>query len=206
MPYSYRPEHASDADALDPRWWNLDQSELAGTFNGGLDRDNYPPNVVSEAMCGSKVFLDADSSIFNGTWSPDMSVATWQDINPGGTGGTVTITAAVDCHVEVDFSATWQWNGAWSGVAVGGTFAVDTATCRLVVNGNVACEMGPSEDMRDRDCVHVIGNVPLGPGKYTVKAQVLVTRLEYAGLDAEGNCTNTLTFTDMSLVAVERRR
>lgn len=206
MSYVYRQEHRANADVLDPRWWNLNQSELLGEFNGGLDRDNMPPNVVTEAMCGSKVFLDADSSILNGTWAPDPLVVTWQAFNPTGGGGTVPVNAAVDACLEIDFSASWSWNGAYSQAASGATFTVDTVSVRVLLNGVTVAESGPSEDKADRDNVAILGTIPVGPGDYEVTVEVMVTRLEYEGLDATGSCTNTCTFDAASLVVVERRR
>jgi len=56
------------------------------------------------------------------------------------------------------------------------------------------------------DCVHIVGTCAVGPGTHEVVAEVMVTRLEYEGLDAAGSCTNTITFDFASLVVVERRR
>lgn len=206
MPYTFRQEHATDADVLDPRWWNLNQSEMVGTFNGGLDRDNLPPNVITEAMLSAESMVNVLSSAVDGTWSPDMDIVTWQAFNAGSNGGAVTVSATVDCVLEIDWGGSWSWNGAWSQAASGATFTVDTVTCRVTVDGVVVAEGGPSEDMRDMDCVHLIGTVAVGPGTHEVVAEVMVTRLEYEGLDATGSCTNTITFDSASLVVVERRR
>jgi hypothetical protein len=210
MPYALRQEHALDADVLDPRWWNLNQGELVGIFNGGLDRDNLPAGAIAEGMFVLETLLDCDGSVLPlGTnWVPTMDIIEWQDFNPTtNLGGAITVVAPVDCHLEIDWSGTWEWGGvAWSNAAFGATYAADAVTIRVMVNGVVACESGPREDMADRDSCHIIGDVPLGPGSYTVQVQARVGRMTYRGLDVTAICTNTCTFKDASLVVLERRR
>lgn len=209
MPGSYRQEHASDADVLDPRWWNLNQAEFAGKFNGGMDRDDLPEEVVSEGMFSLETLLDCDSSTLGGadTWTPTMTTTDWQDFDPtNNLAGAISVVAPVDCHLEIDWSGTWEWNGAYSRAVFGTTYAVDTVAVRVIVNGIVVCESGPSEDGADRDCLHILGDIAIGPGSYTVQVQVRVGRLTYRGSDLVGVCTNTCLFREAALVVLERRR
>lgn len=200
--YAYRQRHASTADITDGSWWTTNQNELAGMFNGGLDRDNLAANVITAAMLASGSCVKIRYDLDNGPDAATMTATTWQTLD------SFDITPTTDALVEVDWSGTWIWNGAWSQAASadGSTYAVDAVAMRVTINGVTVCESGPSEDQYIEDCCALIGAIPVTAGTYTVRVQYQVARRNYYDLSIEGLCTNALTFNERTLITIERRR
>lgn len=203
MSYVYRQRHVATADITDGSWWNANQNEFAGMFNGGLDRDNLAQNVITPAMLVSGACVKVTFEATNG---PDLGVMTttsWQTLD------TFDLTTEVDALVEVDWSGTWSWSGAaWSRTTTTDllTYEVDTVAIRISINGVTLAESGPSDDQFVEDCLALIGNMPVSAGTYAVRVEYLVARRNYYDLGIAGICTNNITFNERTLISVERRR
>lgn len=202
MSYVYRQRHTSTGDVIDGAWWNANQNEFAGMFNGGLDRDNIEANTITSAMLvnGACVEVQYEAEVSGDVAT--MTATEWQTID------SYTLTADVDTLVEVDWSGGWTWNGAWSIAASGDgtTYVADTVSIRVTIDGVTVCESGPSEDLFQADHVALIGAAPVSAGAHTVDVQYLVAQRNYYDLSIAGVCTNTLTFDVRTLVLVQRRR
>lgn len=200
--YVFRQRHAATSDVIDGSWWNENQNEIGGMFNGGLDRDNLPPLAIDGPMLVNGACVNVDMRSTSTPQAAVMTSTTWQVLD------SYDLTPDTDVLVEVDFSGTWNWTGAYSRVASsdGTTYAVDTVAVRVTVNGVTVCESGPSEDRFNEDCVAILGNLPLAAGAYTVQVEYMVAQRNYYDLSIQGTCTNTLDFNERTLLTIERRR
>lgn len=201
MSYVYRQRHTSTGDVIDGAWWNANQNEFAGMFNGGLDRDNIEANTITGAMLVNGACVEVQYEEGGGV-STNMAATEWQTVD------SYTLTADVDTLVEVDWSGGWTWNGAWSRGVSGDatTYVADTVSIRVTIDGVTVCESGPSEDLFSADHVALVGAAPVSAGTHTVDVQYLVAQRNYYDLSIAGVCTNTLTFQFRDLVLVQRRR
>lgn len=204
MSYVYRQRHASTSDVIDGASWNANQNELAGMFNGGLDRDNLPPNVITAAMLVLNACVKCSQYADNGG-AATITSAAWQAL----ANFSLDITATTDVMVEVDFSTTWAWNaGAWSRATAssGITYVVEAVAFRVTVNGTAVCESGPSEDQYNQDCCALIGAIPLTAGTYTVQVEYQVAQRNYYDLSVAGLSAGTLTINETALLVTARSR
>lgn len=200
--YVYRQRHAATADVIDGAWWNENQNEIGGMFNGGLDRDNLPPLAIDGPMMvnGACVHVDMRS-----TTTPQAATITatgWQVLD------SYDLTPDTDVLVEVDWSGTWNWTGAYHRVTSTdtSTYAADSVAIRVTVGGVTVCESGPSENKFNEDCVAILGNIPLTAGTYTVQVEYQVAIRNYWDLSIQSPCILPLTFNERTLLTIERRR
>jgi hypothetical protein len=202
--YAYRQRHASTADITDGSWWTANQNELAGMFNGGLDRDNLGPNVITAAMLSSGACVKIRYDLDNGPDAATMTATTWQVLD------SFDITPTTDALVEVDWSGTYEWSAGagWSRATSSDslTYQVDTVAIRITVNGVTVCESGPTDDQLIEECVALVGSIPVTAGTYTVNVEYLVASRTYYDLAIEGTCARTLNFNERTLITIERRR
>lgn len=213
----YIPVYDENDDAIDPTFFLQAAGDFAGEISGGLDRDNLPANTIAsseiDATVGN-VFNDVQAFSTEDAYAPEMTVTGWQG-GAGTTTGTTNLgilswTATQDGHYDIHWSGEWSWNGAYSWVTAGArpdrTDTFDTMRIRVVVDGDPVCMAGPFEDGMIYGSTYMIGSIQLPAGPHTLRVQCEVARRIAQDGELDGQCTNTITFADRTILAIGRVR
>ncbi|WP_339863015.1 hypothetical protein [Thalassospira alkalitolerans] len=192
MAFRYRKRHIDSNDVMDPRDWNLNHSNYADEFNGYLDRDNFPADVITREMmqsnCCNQFFSDAD----DGSTSKIVPVTTsgWQYQTEAGVDfNTINAEVKADSLLVCEWSGYWLWSydatsSTWANLP-GVTLPRDptNALCRfrLTVDGVAVAESGYSSARRARDSCYLVGATPVSAGKHQIRLSVQLIYVESNG-------------------------
>jgi len=209
MGQRYRHNYQETGDIIDPLFWVLDNNEMAGEVNGGMDRDNLAQADIAQAEIVNDAFTALEALGSATGYTPETTITSWQ----GGTGNDAagifnitTVECPVDCLLDVRVTLTWQWAGPnWSWSA---TYPVeaDTIEFRLMIDGIEVGRAGPFEDAHDRYATYLMGQRVVTAGFRVISVECLVARRRYEGLSITGPCTYQPTVTDRRLWVIQEKR
>ena len=190
--YMRRPE--SD-DVLDPRDWNLNHAELVGEFNGYLDRDNLPPEVITTEMVAADAFnrflsdsstVDTDLDADKTDWQHDEAI------------GRITAEATTDCLLIVEWSGHWLWHDGTGKVIAGSAVIPFAARIRITVDGTSVGETGWLSAIRERDATYLCGAMPVQAGKHIIRAEI-----QHGKIDTDDGQEQLETLPDDTFLSVK---
>jgi hypothetical protein len=188
--HRFRDIWVDPADALDPTGWNRNMSALAEEWNGGLDQDNLPEEVVTTARIEQDqcTVVSSDGYAVSGAvnrFTVDILRSDWQRTDAtGNVIGEEEINCPVDGTLIAEWGGWWYWDGGSAG---------SSSVCRfrLVVDGRPISESGWSEWARRRDAVQLVGASPLSAGRHTIWVEVQAAHVDpqdpWAKVDGTSN-------------------
>jgi hypothetical protein len=210
MSYVYRQEYVETGNIIEPGWWNANQKEIAGEFNGGLDSDNLPLASISQTMLADNACnsITTETGSSSNAVTPSVETTDWQASDPGGDEiGSVTIECTVDALLIVEWSGEWQWDGiSTAGSYVAGTYTEDSAEFRITVDGVEVATTGPLGDQRWKDATYLVAAHPVAPGPHTVTVWVRIAERAFDGLGVTDKATNSMTINNRELIITQRKR
>lgn len=209
MGQRYRHNYQETGDIIDPLFWVLDNNEMAGEVNGGMDRDNLAQADIAQAEIVDDSFVSVSSASSTTNYAPDTTVTTWQGGTATGASGIFYVTnveCKVDCVFDVRVHVSWQWSGANASYTATPYWYADTITFRLLVDGIEVCQAGPFEDMHDRYGTYLMGQLIVTAGFRTIAVECLVAKRRYEGLDIVGTTTEAPTITERYMLAKQEKR
>ena len=191
MAFRYRKRHIDSGDVMDPRDWNLNHAGYSDEFNGYLDRDNFPVDIITRDMmqsnCCNQFFVDIDDETGRPLSSETVG---WQSATDGGiVFSRITAEIKADALLMCEWSGRWSWSYGDSGYSSWNTLPgsllprdPSNALCRfrLTVDGVAVAESGFSSSRRNRDACYLVGATPVVAGRHVIQ-------IEGQALYEEGN-------------------
>lgn len=207
MTMRYRQAYPKTDESLDVRDWNYNMQEIASEFNGYLDRDNVPQNVIDLSMIDfgtfNKIYVDAYDSTVNNV-SLDSNSTAWQSDDGTDNIGQRTILAPCDALLICEFSCY---------VETSGTVADEFVRFRIVVDGQTVAVNGFSVmHSLSKQPFFIAGAIPVLAGTRVVKVQAQLGKIDSAStrnclqLQTRAGSGITVTVKARELVVIERRR
>lgn len=197
MAFRYRKRHIDSNDVMDPRDWNLNHANYADEFNGYLDRDNVPAEIITRDMmevdCCNAFSSDAESSDYGEPIS--CSSVSWQAGNPESPFSKLSLEIKSDALLVCEWSGSWKWiyfagSGSWNNIP-GSALKRDPtqAICRfrLTVDGITVSESGYSSARRKRDSCYLAGATPVSAGNHFIQVEVQLLYIEQNSTMLEDN-------------------
>ncbi len=224
MGLTYRQQYDENGNVLDPSFWVEDNNELAGTFNGNLDRDNFASGDIAATEVVYQAFNQLHSSATDTSFAPVMATTDWQGGEGTAAAGidSLTWTSTQDAHFDVHWSGTWSWNGAASNNDQQGAAAAsrtvssivydefDTIEFRVSIDGSVVAVAGPFDDNADFLSTSLVGSIQLPAGVHTLRVEARMFRRTFPPLSSAENgsalCTNTVSIDSRATAVLERIR
>jgi hypothetical protein len=205
MSLVYHQGFDENGNVIAPQFFTDAMSDMAGTFNGSLDRDNFAQADIRLGDVSG--FLEEVFVRFHETASvagPDMTVTEWQPV------GAVEFTALQDGHYDYHGAWAWQWDGSYSHVPVGArpdrTDTYDTLMLRLSADGMVILVAGPFEDGAKKWATYLCGSIQLPAGFHRFEVACMVARRIAQNGQVDGVCTNAITSISGDDVIIQRIR
>jgi len=169
MSFRYKTTFPSDDDIADPSDWVDSNAELAGEFNGGMDRDNLPESAVDGTHISDGTVAEVFSDpLFTASVNLPTKTTEWVDGDGTTVIGRVAPTIDVDSVLDIVWSGTWNWN-------IGGGYPLagesELLAIRLVVDGVEVARSPVHSDSRDYDSTTLYGNTVVGPGSPVVTVE-----------------------------------
>lgn len=207
MTMRYRQTYPRVDESLDVRDWNNNMREIASEFNGYLDRDNVPQNVIDLSMTEfgafNKVHADAyDAAINNVSLDPDTTA--WQSDDGTDNIGQLTLLVPCDSLLICEFSGY---------VETSGTLADEFVRFRISVDGETAAVNGFSVmHFLTKQPLSIAGAVPVLAGTRVVKVEAQLGKIDTAiarnclQMQTRAGTAITATVKARELVVIERRR
>lgn len=178
MSLIYRKERAEQGSINDPTPHRDNQNELAGEFNGYLDRYNLPTRAVGAASVVVGAFTTVGADPKSDSVALDSKSTTWQNDDGSGTYiHNVTFTASEDGQLDVDWGGTWTWTGNPTIEA--------TIRWRITVNGQTIAETGCIAQDNDptyvntKDLVALAGTIPVQAGPVNIKVEAMIAAVSW---------------------------
>jgi hypothetical protein len=209
MSYVYRQEYVETGNIIEPGWWNANQKEIAGEFNGGLDSDNLPLASISQTMLADNACNSITTETGSSANAVTLSVETtdWQSSDSGGDEiGSVTIECDVDALLIVEWSGEWEWSGTAAQGSFSASFAEDAIEFRITVDGTEIAMTGPLGDQRWKDCTYLVGAQPVAPGPHTITVGARVAQRNFDGLGVFDKSLRIPTINNRELIITQRKR
>ncbi len=119
MALTYHTRHLEDQDVIDPADWVQNHADIAGEFNGHLDRDNVPELGVTVDRIAPGTFHTVDSDEGVGPVAVTGGAIGWQDVCE------VHLDVDCDCVIEADWGGIFSWTTAPSEPNVGIRLLID---------------------------------------------------------------------------------
>jgi len=174
MAFRYRVEYSESGDVIDPIAWNRNMSEMAEEWNGGLDRDNFPMNFVSQSMLlkDQCTIIKSDSYTESEEYLVDMDTSSWNHTSALVVLGGIDLIVPTDCIATAEFGCGWHWPGYIASVP----YNQDVVRFRIVVDGLPVSESGLISRGRYKDAVQLVGCAIITAGRHRVWAEVQTGR------------------------------
>ena len=201
MAWRYIQRDFQAGDILDPEDWNENVREYLEEINGALDRDNIPTaSIVVGEEVGSTVFNEISHSGLVGYQLLDVDTQSHQKIQM-----TNSVTSSSDelliCEASIQFDTADPLLGAAAANYSRGYVKANQGTLRdwiqydfiMTVDGFEVGYAGPYTAYHKRQCVHIIGAVPVEAGGHTVECFVRLY------IDKDGGDTVTWQNTGQAL-------
>jgi hypothetical protein len=161
MAHIHKQIELQNGDIVDPEDFNLDMRELAGEYNGMLDRDNFQEHTFN--------FRDIQLNTFNRIYThshKDFKITNDTTSFQNGIMGFVF-------DAETDGTLICEWSGelifplppSSSNLA---SPTAQFASLQMTVNGSVVAEINRVSGGSFRTAVYMVGAVPISPGRVTV--------------------------------------
>ena len=181
MAWRYIQRDFQAGDILDPEDWNENVREYLEEINGALDRDNIPAaSIVVGDEVDSTVFNDISSAFLSVTHQIlDVDTQAHQKIQM-----TNNVTSSSDelliCEASIQFDTADPLLGAAASNYSRGYVKANQGTLRdwiqydfiMTVDGFEVGYAGPFTSFHKRQCVHMVGAVPVEAGSHTVECFV----------------------------------
>jgi hypothetical protein len=215
MGQKYRQGYDENGGVIYPAFFVDGMGDLAGEFNGGLDRDNFAQADIQYSDLDSgtnSVFLYLDDEKSDTDFIVNSAITEWQ----GGTGNNadgiaiINWTAPQDAHYDVHVSVSWVVSGSYSWVTAGTrpdrTDTFDTILLRVSIDGIALAFAGPFEDGDNPWSTYLCGSIQLPAGTHSLQVECQVVRRIAQDGQVDGPCTNTFTIQSRSVVVMGRFR
>tara|TARA_R110000823_G_scaffold48496_1_gene123085 strand:+ start:1390 stop:2046 length:657 start_codon:yes stop_codon:yes gene_type:complete len=202
MAWRYIQRDFQAGDILDPEDWNENVREYLEEINGALDRDNIPTaSIVVGEEVGSTVFNEISAAYLGVSYQLlDADTQAHQKIQM-----TNSVTSSSDelliCEASIQFDTADPLLGAAAANYSRGYVKANQGTLRdwiqydfiMTVDGFEVGYAGPYTAYHKRQCVHIIGAVPVEAGGHTVECFVRLY------IDKDGGDTVTWQNTGQAL-------
>jgi hypothetical protein len=200
MAFVYKQLTAADSDMVDPEDFNTNMRELAGEFNGMLDRDNFKEDQFGETEVARYSFtrvyshdtadgytLDADTTSFQNGISYKEFEATFDGILICEWSGYVEFTNPKSPHNTAATTA-------------------QVLTIQMKVNGNIVGQVFRVSGGRYRVPLYMVGAIPVSPGRVIVEVSAMTGEMEHDKSKIRARPDADVLFYDRNLVVTHRRR
>ena len=192
MAFIYRQNRVDTGDAIDPQDWLETQSAMVGEFNGNLDRDNLPENVITTEMIKNEQF----NRIFYHRIEPKNKVEVGIDqTNWRAPFQTIEFDAPTDGVVIVHWGGTWNWALTSTLMSHGSqthhALPFMAAWFRVKVNGIVVSNSIMNSWFRKYDSTYMTGVLPVVPGRVVVDIQARNVEHDFTNSPAQTRPSDT---------------
>ena len=177
MAFKFREHIFEDNDFVDPLEINRNFNELAGEFNGKLDRDNFPEAVFTTDYVASETFNKFYTSKALTDYSLTDYSLSWQSGFSD-----VSFDATHDGIVVCYWSGWWDWS---STVLYDYEPSAGAKTpfirYRMKVNGILIAGEAFSSAARGAATVQLVGSFPVTPGVVRVSVESRNGKIDTTG-------------------------
>jgi len=197
MAFRYRQATPVTSDIIDPEDWNENVREIVGEFNGHLDRDNIPEQVITTAMCNPNTFHSVKSdSVFTQLLSAETQ--NWVKVN------------RIEFQTNFDGVVTCEWNGYWIFSDIKNQISSSDAnvvSVRIIVNGNEIARMHRSPDSATQDSGYCVGAIDVPAGYLRIETEAKLERYKTVGDELTlQNASGDVSLMHQELVVVHKVR
>ena len=166
MAHIHKQLELQNGDIIDAEDFNADIRELAGEFNGMLDRDNFKdftfnfrdiaPNTFTKIYSHQKLKAQNDElKIENKTTSMQTGLMVF------------TFETNHDGMLICEWSGSIHFKNPPSASNSGST-TCQYATLQMTVNGNIVAEINKTTGGSFKHPVYMVGAIPISPGRIVV--------------------------------------
>lgn len=214
MAQRYRMNYLESGDVIDPTPWVLDNNELAGEVNGGLDRENLAEGDIVRSEIVAWTFTRHGIRASSTTFTADGATVAWQGGNNNDANGifAVTVTCAEDCllHAEMTLTAGWIRPPApapASSYSVGTDgWTVDTVQIQLCIDGVAVATSGYYDDWNYLFSAALVGSAVVTAGQHIISVQCQLMKRNSNDDAGHGTCTGDVAFYNRTLLYEQEKR
>ena len=173
MAFVYNQNDIQNSDMVDPEDFNSNMRELAGEFNGKLDRDNFKENVFGPDQIASTAFNRVYSQVALNKWTLDAESTTFQNG-----------LSYVEFESGYEGMLICEWSGSvyFKNPPSKDNTDPDNAqilTIHMMVNGSVVGRVFRVSGGRYRVPLYMVGAIPVSPGRIKVEVSAMTAEMEH---------------------------
>ena len=198
MAHIHKQIDLQDGDIVDPEDFNSDMRELAGEYNGMLDRDNFGELTFN--------FRDVQPNGFNRIYTHSYKDFKIERDTTSFQNGLMAYAFDADS----DGTLICEWSGELFFMSPPSAANMESTTAQfaslqMTVNGSVVAEISRASGGTFRTAVYMVGAVPISPGRIIVSINGRTA--------VRGHTTTEIVLADMpvfsqtnELVMIHRKR
>ena len=198
MAHIHKQLTLQDNDIISPEDFNSDMRELAGEYNGMLDRDNFSEqslrtaDLAPESFTKIYTFNNLNMSVSNETTSFQNGLMSF--IFEAESDGVLICEFSGGVHFENPPSVSNQISDT-----------CQILTLQMTVNGAVIGEILRTSGGSSKYCVYMVGAIPISPGRVIVSIRGMTADTEHSS-SKNVLASSVVKIPQNELVMIHRKR